>query len=713
MADVIIPVTADISKAEKELNKIEEKKKQLEVKQMKLDIDEQQVFLDLQKIDNEIEKVREKMGSISRTYEYQKGERSSVAQYNELNNQMDLLNQKGELYLEKLNLVKAETSMTTQEITKQTQKETELNNQINQAKENQQGVKTKTDEVAQSTTNASNKAKEHSNSIAGIIKKVTHWGLALVGIRSAYTFVRGAIGQVASRNEEVGNKLEQMRNILYGAITPIIQTIVNFLMKCMVYVNYITKALFGKEIFNFKDATENTKKNMASTQKSAKGTAKALKQASKQLAGFDEMNVLSDNRSSGGGGTSGGGGVGGLDTKNLKNMFDDLGDLKVPEWLNNVAKMLKPVVDGWKTVIWAIKEKQRLDQIEKDNEAGRHADNLKRKKSLEEQGTLIIKNSKAQKQMTEQEFVYIRGIEEEIKGLLKKGKLTDSEKERLRILTNRYGDLYREGALNNAQMEMYRVITGKTKVAEEDRARVLENLTYQSIENYKATVNQADADEQVAEATKNGNYWVDQYGVTLETMTKRAGLSKEQTDKLRDALNKYDKSDKGLEALDQLVGTIENVGKKAGLSKDQIGKLGANIMGLKSKKITVEVDQKTNIITNIMTKGKDILRKQLKAMGKTDEELRAMGLRKGGIIQFARGGIVNQPGRGVPLAVGGEAGREGVIPLTDSQQMMLLGEAIGKYITINANITNTMNGRVLSRELQKIQNEQSFASNRW
>lgn len=81
------------------------------------------------------------------------------------------------------------------------------------------------------------------------------------------------------------------------------------------------------------------------------------------------------------------------------------------------------------------------------------------------------------------------------------------------------------------------------------------------------------------------------------------------------------------------------------------------------------------------------------------------------IPKLAKGGIINMPGRGVPIAMGGERGQEGVIPLTDSQQMALLGEAIGKYITINATIQNTMNGRVISRELQKIQNENSFASN--
>ena len=92
------------------------------------------------------------------------------------------------------------------------------------------------------------------------------------------------------------------------------------------------------------------------------------------------------------------------------------------------------------------------------------------------------------------------------------------------------------------------------------------------------------------------------------------------------------------------------------------------------------------------------------------------GRAKGGVYypKLAVGGIINQPGRGVPYhnATIGERGAEAVVPLTDSQQMALLGEAIGKYITINANITNTMNGRVISKELQKIQNDSNFAYNR-
>lgn len=78
------------------------------------------------------------------------------------------------------------------------------------------------------------------------------------------------------------------------------------------------------------------------------------------------------------------------------------------------------------------------------------------------------------------------------------------------------------------------------------------------------------------------------------------------------------------------------------------------------------------------------------------------------------GRLVNLPGRGVPIggALTGERGQEGVIPLTNQQAMEQLGQTIGKYITINASITNTMNGRVISKELKKINAENEFAFNR-
>lgn len=83
--------------------------------------------------------------------------------------------------------------------------------------------------------------------------------------------------------------------------------------------------------------------------------------------------------------------------------------------------------------------------------------------------------------------------------------------------------------------------------------------------------------------------------------------------------------------------------------------------------------------------------------------------------RLAKGTILNNPGQGVLVggrAIAGEAGREAYLPLSDTQLLEELGSTIGRYITINANITNTMNGRVISRELKRINASDNFAMNK-
>ena len=80
------------------------------------------------------------------------------------------------------------------------------------------------------------------------------------------------------------------------------------------------------------------------------------------------------------------------------------------------------------------------------------------------------------------------------------------------------------------------------------------------------------------------------------------------------------------------------------------------------------------------------------------------------------GGIINLPGRGIPVgggtAIGGEAGKEGVLPLTDTQAMETLGQAIGRYINLNATIPIYVGNRQIAREIKKINAESDFAFNR-
>ena len=126
------------------------------------------------------------------------------------------------------------------------------------------------------------------------------------------------------------------------------------------------------------------------------------------------------------------------------------------------------------------------------------------------------------------------------------------------------------------------------------------------------------------------------------------------------------------------------------------------------------------VINGVLKAIENILNFPIKSINKLIDVINKVpGINLGTLPTFnlprlAVGGIVNMPGRGVNYmgANIGERGAEGVIPLTNSQMMSELGKAIGQYVTINANITNTMNGRVISRELQKVNSSNDFAFNR-
>lgn len=81
---------------------------------------------------------------------------------------------------------------------------------------------------------------------------------------------------------------------------------------------------------------------------------------------------------------------------------------------------------------------------------------------------------------------------------------------------------------------------------------------------------------------------------------------------------------------------------------------------------------------------------------------------------MATGGIIDVPKRGVPLGSnirGGEAGAEGVLPLTNEDTMARLGKEIGKWITLNIDLTSKIDMRILCRELIRYMQENEFSRN--
>mgnify|MGYP004618000513 FL=1 len=145
--------------------------------------------------------------------------------------------------------------------------------------------------------------------LQGTIKKVAKWGLALFGVRSAYNAIRGAMSTLSQYDTQMADNIEYIKYALASTLQPVIQTILNLVVKLLQYINYIAKAWTGKNLFKTADAFKNAQKN-------AKGLNKEL---SKTTASFDEINTVSSQK----------------DINNISTPSIDLTGLQgeVPQWL--------------------------------------------------------------------------------------------------------------------------------------------------------------------------------------------------------------------------------------------------------------------------------------------------------------------------------------------------------------------------------------------
>ena len=124
------------------------------------------------------------------------------------------------------------------------------------------------------------------------IKKVGRLVIAVLGARGAYMVLRRAINSCMEGNEELSQKINAIWNALGAIIEPVVVGIINIIYKFIGYINYLVKVLTGIDFV----ANANAK----ALNKQAKATKKltqVTKEANKQLAAFDEMNVLKEDTS--------------------------------------------------------------------------------------------------------------------------------------------------------------------------------------------------------------------------------------------------------------------------------------------------------------------------------------------------------------------------------------------------------------------------------
>lgn len=532
----------------------------------------------------------------------------------------------------------------------------EINKKIQENAKNQAIVKQEIQRTNEQLGNAKNfdsikgAIAEIGKSTGKAIKSVAKWALAIFGLRTAYNAVRRAMSTLSRYNEQIAVDIEYMSFAIAKTLEPLIQSLIQLAFKLMNYVNYIAQAWFGVNLFANASADAMNK------------SANSAEKMRKSLAGFDEMNVVSDNSASA--------------SSNLPSV--DLSQMQgeVPSWLKWIADN-KELITGVLTAITT--------------------------------GLFAIK-------------LGLGGIMGLGIGLLIGG-LVYTIQELIEYLNDPTWDNYADYlfGLGIIVAGLALLIGGPTGLIVGIIAAVLMLVAviiknWDKIKSVLITVGTWIYDNIVVPVIKFFEAMFDTiwsiiklwfsyikgiFATIIGLITNPFIVAKETIIGIFNGIKTF------FQGFAQVVRSLFN------------GDIAGVLDGFKLmfKGIMDSLWAIAKAPLNLIIGGINSLINGLNKISFDVPEWLGgghWGINIPKIPRLAVGGIINMPGRGVPLpgAVGGENGAEGVLPLTDSQAMETLGATIGKYITINASIVNTMNGRVISRELKKINNDNDFAFNR-
>ena len=539
-------------------------------------------------------------------------------------------------------------------------KEVKLNNAVDrtslaysQIQSNVSGYKAKIESIKlqkqQSQVNEIKKGFDNvGKSVSSSIKHIGRLALGVLSVRSAYLLARQASSTLGQYDEQYATNLEYIRYLIAQAIAPALKYVVNLASTLLSYLNYIANAWFGITLFS-KNSAKNFMKAKNSTGGISKNTGKIKKDL--QTTPFDEMNVLNDTSSSG---TSGGAGGGAIAPSIDPSLFAG----KVPDWLK-----------------WIADNKDLILSVM----AGITAGLLAWKLGLDGIKALGI-------------GLLITGIIYTIQSLI--DYLNDPSWENFGKIIQGIGiAIIGLGAL-----------IGSVPLMVAGAIVLIVGTIVKYWEQIKSFLQQG------IDWLKGKSEWIhEMFGDEI------GDLYDFIVDILQDTLNMFDGLFSGIKQIfDGIIKIIKGV--FTGDWKQAWEGLKQVVAGVFNSLWSIVKYPLNMIISGLNT----LIRGANRIKFDIPSWVPGIGGKQFGfnipeIPKLAKGTILNNPGHGVPVAGGkalaGEAGREAYLPLSDTQLLEELGSTIGKYITINANIVNNMNGRTISRQLQRIQNDSNFAYN--
>ena len=577
-------------------------------------------------------------------------------------------------------------------------------------------------------------------------------GVSGIGTIIAAISLVGIIGMVAlaaAKSEEARQQLEQIANIIIGIIDalgnlllPIAETIVDWIYKAVGIFGIFLKDILGIDL-----ATKSVSNNMKKTTKSAK-------ELRKQLLGFDEMNILNKD------GTTGA--LGGLGGNGSKTTTKDYGIY------NDMSGLNKGLADLGVVAVYT-------------------GDDLKETRLQLEQLIADAKNGKAT--MTK-----ANGIVTIIDKVGNTIKFTTNEYERLlddinnSRVTSRNLDIWWKvkDAFQGWNIQSFKKYMGKAisvandgsksmqkeiEIVKQNFLKNLDGATYSFKDGiYEIKMTNGEIVKLTKEQWAELQPYMKYVGLNIVSDTNNTG-GKIQT-KSAETKNKVVKDAK--EARDEILGYIDDISGANNKTNSDIqegangtangvtSSWGAISKGVSSALAGIEEDSKTsskksadnvkeeykglpgwmenNVFVKLLkefgvlgtdtgqTFGKGLKDAINKVLDKIENSINSVFttatnmFKKFGIsvpipkVKFprlAKGGIINQPGRGINYGMAniGERGREGVIPLDNQSALNTIADAIANKITINLTSVTELDGRVIARNVTQVMNDMNFASN--
>ena len=735
-------VESDLKKYEREVTKLTDKKAELEIKVKAETSEYEKQIADLKaRYNDELGFIKDAgNGNIPKTTQMRIDEKYQT--------ELDGINQKYRVQSNELD---------------------KINSKLNENYKKQSELKDKVSEInvemsrRQYLEETKGKMQDIGASLSNILGKVVRWGFYLFSIRSAYSLISSAVSTLSSYNTQIGTDIAYIRFALASTLQPIVEGLIKLVYKLLVYTAYIVKAWFGINLFANASTTAFQKTN-----KAVKETNKSAKELQKTLTGFDEMNVLQKNGDVSSGG--GGGGVGDITAPSID--LSEWENVEIPKWIDWIAKnkdLILKFLLGVTAFFATVKIAQFLGNLFGIFKNLQGITGLKLWGAIAGFAITLVgifqtvsSIIKFIKDPSWENFVSIlQGISTILVGIgITLISINASNPLGwIMLLIGAIGSLVtwllkEESQANKTLEAENRLKEARKKVAEatDEYVNAVDNAE-------QAEKNLKDAEEKhhlsgqaLYDMVKEGTLDYKDMNAEQREVYKAYLQNKEAQDKLTSSRKKLNQATK-----EELYSDLNVKLSKAQQKKDYSdlkkaivdyatnGKAKTKDLAEYMQFAMLKMDNKSketftqNLpsdlqkafdesnympqLNNFVSSFNGAISRLTKnitlsfGIGGNISKLKSLfGFAKGGIVvpRLASGGIINMPNRGVPIgrAIGGEAGAEGVIPLTDSQQMALLGEAIGKYININATVPIYVGNRQIAREIKRINAEDDFAYNR-